>query len=60
MLGERPQQDSALLKTSVSEEFLLWLSRLRTRHSLHWMGVPSLASLLAQWVKDPVFLQAAG
>ena len=38
-------------------EFLLWLSRLRTQHS-----VPEDASFipgLTQWVKDPALLQAA-
>ena len=38
-----------------SGEFLLWLSGLRTRHSV--CEESSLIAGLTQWVKDPVLLQ---
>ena len=38
-------------------EFLLWLSRLRTRHSIH--EDVGLILGLTQWLKDPVLPQAA-
>ena len=38
-------------------EFLLWLSRLRTQHSV--CKDSGLIPGLAQWVKDPASLQAA-
>ena len=39
------------------EELLLWLSRLRTQHSIH-EGTGSIPGL-PQCVKEPVLLQAA-
>ena len=40
-----------------SQEFPLWISRLRTQHSLR--EDESLIPALAQWVKDPELPQAA-
>ena len=41
----------------MKQEFLLWLSQLKTLHSFREDAV--LIPGLHQWVKDPVLLQAA-
>ena len=51
-----PETDADVLKIPV-QEFLLWLSGLRTQHNIHEDVV--LIPGLSQWVKDPVWLQAA-
>ena len=51
-----PLTDVAMNKLS-HWEFLLWLSGLKSQHRVHEDVSPILG--LAQWVKDPVLLQAA-
>ena len=46
----------AKIKNFHIEEFLLWLSGLRTQHNV--CEDVGLIPSLTQWVKDPVFLQA--